>query len=88
MVSLKSIRETHPKISNRFIHQLVNPRNWKRILGAYVVQIREINANVPFPVLLPYHHSIGQPFRIEGFLDCPRLLQFVDLFSDGFGMLF
>ena len=88
MVSLKGVQEVHPRMAYSGIHQLVYSRHEKRVLGAGYIQIYEVHTNPPFPTLLLHNHCIGQPFRVENFLNSPNLLKLVHLLLDRDRMLF
>ena len=58
MITLEGIQETHPRMADSGIYQLVYLRYRKWILGASFIQVREIYAHSPLPTLLLYHYSI------------------------------
>ena len=74
IVSLKSIKEAHPRITYGCIHQLIYPRKGERIFWTGFVQVCEVHTYPPLPVLLLYHHDVGQPLKIKNFLDSPYSL--------------
>ena len=48
VIALKCVQETHPRVSIRGIHQLIDLQHRKWVLWACSVQVREIYANFPF----------------------------------------
>ena len=86
--SLESIQETHPRMADSSVYQLIYLGHREWILRASLIQIHEINAHSPLPTLFLYYYRVCQPFRIEDLLDSPSLLKFRYLFSDCFCMLF
>ena len=70
------------------IHQLVYPRHGKRVFGARFVQMCEVHTHPPLSILFLYYHCIGQPLRVENFLNSLRLLKLIQLFLDNIIMLF
>ena len=53
------------------IYQLIYLRYREWIFWAGFIQIREVYTDSPFSALFLYHYSIGQPLRLENFLDSP-----------------
>ena len=88
MIPLKGIQETYPRMPNRCIHQLIDPRNKERILRTNFIQIRVVHAQTPLPVFLFYYHGISQPLGVKDLFDCPRLLKLVYFYPYCFSMLF
>ena len=86
VIPLEGIQETHPRVSHGRIHQLVDLRHGKWILGASLIEIREVDAHPPFSRLLFYYYRIGQPLRIENFLDSPSLFELGNFTSDRLGV--
>ena len=70
------------------IHQLVYSRHGKMVLGASFIQIYEVHTYLLFSTLLLHYHCIGQPLRVENFLNNPSLLKLVHLFLNNVRMLF
>ena len=70
------------------IHQLIYSRNRERILGANFIQVCEVYTHPSLPILLFYYHRIGQPFRVEHFLNNPSLLKLVHLLLNSLKILF
>ena len=62
IVSLESIKETHPRMTYGCIHQLIHLRKGEMIFRTGFVQVCEVYTDSPFPVLLLYHYSVSQPF--------------------------
>ena len=87
MVSLESIKETHSRVTYSCIHQLIYPRKGERIFRTGFVQVFEVYTYPPLPVLLFYHHGVGQPLRINNLIDSPCSLQFSYLFFNSFIMI-
>ena len=88
MITLESIQETHPRMADSSVYQLIYLGHREWILKASLIQIREINAHSPLPTLFLYYYRVCQPFKIEDLLDSPSLLEFRYLLSDCFCMLF
>ena len=88
MITLEDIQETHLRMADSSIYQLVYLGHRKWILGTSLIYVREINAHSPLPTLFLHHHSICKPFRIENFFDSPNLLKSSHFLLDCFGMLF
>ena len=88
MITLESIQETHPRMTDSSVYQLIYLGHREWILRASLIQICEINAHSPLPTLFLYYYRVCQPFRIEDLLDSPSLLEFRYLLSDYFYMLF
>ena len=88
MVTLKGIQETHPRMSHRGVHQLVNSRNGEGVSWVDFVQVSEIQAHSPFPIFLFNHYYVGQPLGIENLLDGSSLLQLVYHYPDYLDMIF
>ena len=88
MITLEGIQETHPRMADSSVYQLIylGYREW--IFRANLIQIREINAHSPLPILFLYYYHVCQPFRIEDLLNSPSLLEFCYLLSNCFCMLF
>ena len=61
VVALEGIQETHPLMTQSRIHWLVYP--WKRewVFRAGFVKIGEVYTHPPFPIFLPYYHSVREP---------------------------
>ena len=58
MIILKSIQETHPKMADSGVYQLIDLRHGEWIFRASLIQIREINAHSPLPTLLIYYYCV------------------------------
>ena len=58
MITLKSIQETHPRMANSNVYQLIYLRHREWIFRAGLIQIREINAYSPLPTLLLYYYRV------------------------------
>ena len=58
MITLEGIQESHPRMADSSIYQLVYLGHRKWILGASLIYVREINAYSPLPTLFLHHHSI------------------------------
>ena len=81
MVTLVSVEETHPVMPGSCFNQLVDL--WKReaVLGAGFVEVGEVHANPPLPILLLDHYRVGQPIRTVDLLHrlgCEQLLDLLD----------
>jgi len=48
MVVLEGIKKTHPRMAKCYIEQLINFGNQKGVFRAGLIQIGEINTNLPF----------------------------------------
>ena len=70
-----------------YIYQLIYPRHRERIFWVGFIQIHEIYTNSPLFVLLLYHHSIAQPFRVKNLLDSPCLLKLHHLVPNNVSVL-
>ena len=88
VVPLKGVQKAHPKMAYSGIHQLIYLRHKERILGASFIQVCEVYTYPPLHILLFHYHHIGQPFRVEHFLNSPSLLKFVHFLIDSIRMLF
>ena len=73
-------------MTHRCIYGLVYLRHREEIFWASLIQIYEVHTHSPFSVLLLHHHSTGQPFRVEHFLDSPCLLKFYHPISNSICM--
>ena len=73
-------------MANGGIHQLVYSRHREWIFWASLVLICVIYTYSPFPILFLHYHSIGQPLRVENFLDSPCLFKFCYLIFDSIKM--
>ena len=87
MIPLKDIQKTHPQVTIRYINQLVYFRNRVRILRTCSIKVGKINANFPYPTLLPHHYNVSQPLWIKYLFDSPSLFQILHFFHD-FRMVF
>ena len=58
MITLESIQETHLRMADSSVYQLIylGYREW--IFRASLIQIREINAHSPLPTLLLYYYCV------------------------------
>ena len=88
MVTLKGIQETHPRVSHHGILQMVNSKNGERVFWENFIQICKVHADLPLPILLLHHHSVGQPLEIEDLLNGSNLLQLVYLYPYRIGVIF
>ena len=88
MVFLKGVQEAHLRMAYSGIYQLVYSRHRKRVLGASFIQICEVHTYPPFTTLLLHYHCVGQPLKVENFLNSPSLLKLVHLLIDSARMLF
>ena len=79
MVALKGIQKTHPRVPIGNIYQLIYLWHREWVLGACLVQIREIYIDPLFSILLSNHYGICQPIWEEDFLYRPYLFQLPDL---------
>ena len=52
MILLKSIQETHSRMSYCCIHQLIYPRHRERVFGTSLIEICEIHMHTPFSCFL------------------------------------
>ena len=87
VISLEGIQETHPRMTYGCIHQLVYLRHGKWILGASLIEVREVHAHLPLSSLLFYHHRIGQLLRIKNFLDSLSLFELGHFTPNRLGVL-
>ena len=74
MVPLKGIQETHPRMSHRGVHQLVNSKNREGVFWAGFVQVCKIHTHSPLLVFLLNHYRVSQPLRVNDFLNISNLL--------------
>ena len=88
MITLKRVQETHPRMADCGVYQLIDFGHGKGIFRASFIQICEINTYSPLPTLFLDHYSVCQPFGIEDLLDSPCLLEFRHFLTDRFCMLF
>ena len=51
------------------INHHVDVRKWKGVLGTCLVQVGEVDAYSPLPVLRLYNHHIGQPVGVMDLTD-------------------
>ena len=58
MITLKSVQETHPRMADSNVYQLIDLGHGEWIFRANLIQIREINAHSPFPALLLYYYHV------------------------------
>ena len=58
MITLESIQETHPKMADSSVYQLIYLGHRKWIFRASLIQIREINAHSPLLTLLFYYYCV------------------------------
>ena len=58
MISLESIQETHPRMADSSIYQLIDLGHGEWIFRASFIQICEINAHSPLPALLLYYYRV------------------------------
>ena len=86
VIPLEGIQETHPRVTHGRIHQLVDFWHAKWILGASLIEIREVHAHPPFSSLLFYYYRIGQLLRIKNFLDSPSLFELGNFASNRLGV--
>ena len=87
VVSLKGIQKAHLRMTYSGIHQLVDPRHGEMVFRTCSVQICEVHTYPSLSFFLLHHHSIGQPFRVKHFFNCPSLLKFHHLVFDGVRMI-
>ena len=88
MITLESIQETHSRMADSSVYQLIYLRHKEWILRTSLIQICEINVHSLLPTLFLYYYCVCQPFRTEDLLDSPSLLEFRYFLSDCFCMLF
>ena len=58
MITLKSIQETHPRMVDSGVYQLIDLGHGEWIFRASLIQICEINAHSPLPTLLLYYYCV------------------------------
>ena len=58
MISLESIQETHPRMADSSVYQLIDLGHGEWIFRVSLIQIREINAHSPFPTYLLYYYRV------------------------------
>lgn len=51
-------------------------------LRASLIEVRKVNAHLPFSILLLYQYGIGNPPRLGGLLDKAIVDQFLGFFLD------
>ena len=88
MITLKSIQETHPRMADSSVYQLIDLGHGEWIFRAGFIQIREVNTHSPLPTLFLYNYRVCQPLGVEDLLDSPSLFEFRYLLTDCFYMLF
>ena len=87
MITLKSVQKAHPRVSISGIYQLINLRHGKQILWTCLVQVSEVNTNLPFAILFFYQHGIRKPLRKEYLFYSLGFLQFLNLLPDSLNVL-
>ena len=87
MITLKSVQETHPRMADSGVHQLIDLGHGEWIFRASSIQICEINTRSPLPTLFLDYNRVCQPFGIEDLLDSPSLFEFRYFLTDCFCML-
>ena len=58
------------------------------VFRAGFIQICEVHTYQPHPILLLYYYYIGQPLKVENFLNSLGLFKLVHLLLDSVRMLF
>ena len=58
MITLESIYETHPKMANSSVYQLIYLGHREWIFRASLIQICKINAHSPLPILFLYYYHV------------------------------
>ena len=59
MISFKGIQETHPRMANRCIHQLIYPRRGERVFGTNLIEVCKVHTHTQFPCFLFHYHRIS-----------------------------
>ena len=54
MVPLEGNQKNHPRMPHCCIHQLINPREGKRVLQANLIQISEVHTHMPLENIAPH----------------------------------
>ena len=58
MIALESIQETHPRMADSSVYQLIYLGHREWIFRASLIQIREINTHSPLPILFLYYYRV------------------------------
>ena len=58
MITLKSIQETHLRMVDSSVYQLIDLGHGEWIFRTSLIQIREINTHLPLPALLLYYYRV------------------------------
>ena len=87
MITLKSVQETHPRMADSGVHQLIDLGHGEWIFRANFIQICEINTHSPHPTFFLDYYRVCQPFGIEDLLNSPSLFEFRYFLTDCFCML-
>ena len=58
MISLESIQETHPRMADSSVYQLIYLGHREWIFRVSLIQIHEINAHSLLPTLLLYYYCV------------------------------
>ena len=51
------------------VNHHVDVRNKEGVLGTSLVEVGEIDASSPFPILFSYYDNIGEPVRVLNLTD-------------------
>ena len=65
------VHEAQELISGCGVDRLIDPGKREWVLWAGLVQVGEIDADSPLPVLLFDQDRVGQPFRVKRYPDEP-----------------
>ena len=87
MITLKSVQETHPRMADSGVHQLIDLGHREWIFRASFIQIYEINTHSPLTTLFLDYYHVCQLFEKEDLLDSPNLFEFRYFLTDCFCML-
>ena len=88
MITLESVQETHPRMADSGVHQLIDLGHGEWVFRASFIQIYEINTRSPLPTLFLDYYRVYQPFRIEDLIDSPSLFEFRYFLTDCFCILY
>ena len=58
MITLESIQETHLMMADSSVYQLIYLGHREWIFRANLIQIREINAHSPLPIIFLYYYRV------------------------------
>jgi hypothetical protein len=69
VITREAVEEGNDFVAGCSIDDLVDSRQREVIFGACLVKAGEVNAHVPFSVLLLYNHNVGEPGWVSYWLN-------------------